>query len=201
MVNAVREYFWNIGQGIVTTYKGMRLTFRYFLKPAVTMRYPEERPVVPESHRGKHGYDEPACLLCGACVAACPVDCLVIEGMGKGKETLITEASVDYSKCLFCNLCAEACKTECIWLSEEYDLSSTERGGCVLKLIAEKTPAEIAAFEELLAKKEAEKKAKAAAAKAKAAEGQKTEPAAAAEGKTEAKAETKNETKNEEPQS
>lgn len=171
--NPVAAYFKDIWLGITTTFKGMKLTLRYFFKPKVTMRYPEEKPVVPASHRGVHKYIEEQCNLCMACVTACPVDCIIIEALGKGKDSLKKVYSVDYSKCMFCNLCCEACKSSCLFLTENYDIASAERDGCVLHFARTKGPEEIEAFMEKLKQKEAEKKAKAEAeAAAKAAAGE-----------------------------
>jgi NADH-quinone oxidoreductase subunit I len=158
--NPFVQYFADIWAGVATTYLGMRLTIGYFFGRKFTMLYPEERPVIPPGHRGLHGYDESKCILCQLCVTTCPVGCITLEAVGKGKDGMVTRYDVDYSACLFCNLCAEACPTKCVWLSEKYDLACGSRGECVLRLAHPKTDSEIAAHKDLLARKEAEKKAK-----------------------------------------
>jgi len=158
--NPFVQYFADIWAGVATTYLGMRLTLGYFFGRKFTMLYPEERPVIPPGHRGLHAYDESKCILCQLCVAACPVGCITLEAVGKGKDGMATRYDVDYSACLFCNMCAEACPTKCVWLSEKYDLACGSRGECVLRLARPKTDSEIAAHKDLLARKEAEKKAK-----------------------------------------
>lgn len=159
------EYFADIWAGIATTYVGMRLTLGYFFSKPVTMRYPEVRPEVPKGYRGLHGYNEEKCLVCRACEAACPVDAIVIEAAGKGKDALVTRFDVDYSKCLFCELCTIPCPSACIWMTEEYDLSRTAREDCTIHFARPKTAEEVAAHHAMLAQKEAEKKAKLEAAK------------------------------------
>jgi len=159
----LRQYFKDLWNGIITTWQGMTLTGWYLFKPKVTMRYPEEKPVIPPSHRGLHIYEENKCALCLGCVAACPVDCISIEALGKGKNRLILKFDIDYSKCLFCNLCCEACRPACLHLGPDYDLSSTTREGCVLHLARVKTEEEIEAHKKMLAAREAERKAKAEA--------------------------------------
>lgn len=166
MRQALKQYFSDIWLGISSTWKGMAVTIRYFFKPKVTMRYPEERPVIHEGHRGMHKYIEEKCNLCMACVNACPVDCILIEAVGKGKDSLKTTYNVDYSKCMFCNLCCEACRSSCLFLSEDYDMAAAEKAGCVIHFARTKSREEIEAFQEMLRQKEAEKKAKAEAAKA-----------------------------------
>jgi NADH-quinone oxidoreductase subunit I len=153
------QYFLDIWAGIATTYKGMRLTLTYFFRPKVTMRYPEERPVIHPGHRGIHGYKEEDCLLCRACEIACPVDCLVINALGRGKDKLILTFDIDYSKCLFCNLCCEACNPKCLFMTERYDMAATDHSACLINFARLKSEQEIRAYREALAKKEAEKKA------------------------------------------
>lgn len=163
---AITQYFRDIWLGISSTWKGMAITLRYFFKPKVTMKYPEEKPEIPAGHRGMHTYDEDKCNLCMACVNACPVDCIVIEAIGRGKDSMKKQYNIDYSKCMFCNLCCEACRTQCLFLGEHYDMAAAEKAGCLVHFARTKTPEELEAFAEQLRVKEEEKKAKAEAAKA-----------------------------------
>ncbi len=173
MSNAVKNntrgpmagYFSDLWAGIKTTYLGMRLTISYFFTTPITMKYPEEKPVIPPGHRGLHGFDEDKCTLCQMCVKNCPVECIEIEGLGRARDTFLLKYDVDYSKCLFCNICAEVCPTSCVYLTEKYNLASATRGECVLHLARPKTEAEIEEFKEKQAQKEAERKAKQAAEK------------------------------------
>jgi len=163
--NPLRQYFANIWSGIATTYIGMRLTIRYFFSKPVTMRYPEVRPEIPKGHRGLHKLSEEHCMVCKACSAACPVECIIIESIGKGKDSMLTRFDIDYSRCLFCELCTVPCPNACITMTEAYDLASASREACILPLARPKSEAEIAAHKAMLAQKEAEKKAKQEAAK------------------------------------
>ncbi len=156
----VAQYFADLRDGIVTTYAGMRLTLGYFFGKTFTMRYPEVRPEIPAGHRGIHAYVEPKCTVCFRCQNACPVSCIKIETLGRGKDVLLTGYEVDYSKCLFCNLCAEVCPTNCVWLTEKYNLACGTRGECTLQFARPKTDEEIEAHKALLAQREAERKAK-----------------------------------------
>lgn len=172
-------YFADLWAGIATTYLGMQLTLRYFFSPKITMMYPEERPVIPKSHRGLHAYDEAKCILCQLCVQTCPVSCITIESEGRGKDGLVKRYEVDYSRCLFCNLCAEVCPTKCVWLTEYYSLPRATRAECVLQFARPKSEADIAAWREAAARREAEKKAVAEKATAEKAAAEKpTEPGA-----------------------
>ena len=154
-----QRYFKDLWHGISSTWKGMALTGAYIFAPKATLRYPEERPIIPPTHRGLHEYGKDEYTLCMACVNICPVDCILIEAIGKGKDGLKLKYDIDYSKCLFCNLCCEVCKPEYINMGSSYDLSATSRDGCIVHFAREKTEADIAAHREVMAKKEAEKKA------------------------------------------
>ena len=156
----VARYFADIWAGIATTYLGMRITITYFFRKPVTMRYPEVRPVIPPSHRGVHAVDESKCVLCHLCARNCPVDCIVVEGLGRAKDSLVLRYDIDYSKCLFCNICAEVCPAQCIRLTERYNLACGSREACVLHLARPKTDEEIAQHKALLEQREAERKAK-----------------------------------------
>ena len=156
----VTQYFADIWAGIVTTYVGMGVTLTYLFRKPVTMRYPETQPVIPPGHRGLHDYVEPKCILCFRCQNVCPVGCIRIETLGRGKDALLTGYSVDYSKCLYCNMCAEICPTNCVWLTERYNLACGSRQDCVLQFARPKTEAEITEHKALLAQREAERKAR-----------------------------------------
>jgi NADH-quinone oxidoreductase subunit I len=181
----VARYFADLWAGIWTTLVGMKVTGRYLFRKPVTMRYPEERPVVPEGYRGIHALREDHCHVCQGCAKACPVACIIIESVGKGKDQLITKFQIDYSKCLFCDLCMQPCPTGSLHMTQTYDLASLTRAECVLDLMRPKSAEEIAAFQAALAAKEAEKKAK--------AEAEAAEKAAAAKAAAEKAAEEKKE--------
>ena len=156
----VGQYFSDLWAGIVTTYVGMKLTLGYMVSKPFTMQYPEVKPVIPPTHRGLHAIKDEDCTLCQMCVRTCPVDCISLEGLGRARDSLLLTYKVDYSKCLFCNLCAEACPTSCVRLTEKFNLASGARKDCILEIARPKSDDEIAAFNEKLAQKEAEKKAK-----------------------------------------
>lgn len=171
--NPVAQYFRNIYDAVATTLLGMRLTAGYLVGKPVTLQYPEVKPEVPPGARGLHKFIEEQCMSCQQCNKVCPVDCISLEFVGRGKDSMVTKYDIDYQRCLFCNLCCEVCPTEAVVMTENWDLASYDREGCVAHLARPKSEKEIEAFEAQLAAKEAEKKrklAEAAAAKKKAEE-------------------------------
>lgn len=185
----VKKYFDDLWLGLKSTAVGLRVSGRTMLERKVTMNYPEERPVVPMSHRGIHGYDEELCISCDMCANACPVSCIYIQSVGKGQDALMTQFDIDYTKCLFCDLCTPPCPTECIWMTQEYDLASYSKDDCIVNFATYKTEDRIEEHKEKLAKMEEEKKAKAAAKKAEAEAEKAKEEDATVEVKSEAEAE------------
>ena len=137
-----RGYFGNITDTVVSTAKGMALTFRYLFRKKVTVQYPEVRPQLDERYRGIHYLEQELCINCDKCAKACPVDCIYIEksaprkvdketGKATGGELL--RYAIDYQKCMFCGLCTEPCPTDCIHMGKNHDLSSYSREEMVVE--------------------------------------------------------------------
>ena len=134
-------YFGNIIAGIKTTAQGLKITGAYLGKnlksrgdDVFALQYPDEKLEIDKvTHRGIHEYDVDRCISCQLCAKACPVDCIYIESVGKGKPAIMTRFEIDYSKCLFCSLCVPPCPSECIVLGENYSLPGHSRDDMVVK--------------------------------------------------------------------
>lgn len=131
----VADYLATIWQAIKTTFVGMGITGRYLFKKPVTLQYPDEKPVVPDGYRGIHVYEIEKCIACDLCAAACPVDCICIESIGKGKTAQLTRYEIDYNRCMFCGLCVEPCPSGCIHLGKSFDLSQFASEGCSIDFV------------------------------------------------------------------
>lgn len=130
--NPVKQYFAGIWSAIVTSLKGMAITWDHMWRRPVTIQYPEQEIRPSPNFRGLHVYDIDNCDACYLCAKACPVQCLTLETEGKGKNAVVKRYTIDYSKCLFCNLCCEPCPTYAIYMGTEWDLSAISREGCVV---------------------------------------------------------------------
>ena len=92
------------------------------LQADVTVQYPEERALYPDTFRGRHrltlNQDDTAnCTACFLCAVACPADCIYIEA-GEHSETAIEKYAVRYEidtlRCIYCGLCVEACPCDAV---------------------------------------------------------------------------------------
>jgi NADH-quinone oxidoreductase subunit I len=106
--------------------KGMGVTFKEMLQPALTEDYPDTPPKFQERYRGVHvlqrdenGLEK--CVACFLCAAACPADCIYIEAAENtetvrisGGERYAKVYNIDYARCIFCGYCVEACPTDAI---------------------------------------------------------------------------------------
>jgi NADH-quinone oxidoreductase subunit I len=91
------------------------------LQAAVTIQYPEQRAVYPDTFRGRHRLtlnenDTANCTACFLCATACPAECIYIEA---GEDlTSIEKYAVRYEidtlRCIYCGLCVEACPCDAI---------------------------------------------------------------------------------------
>lgn len=98
-----------------------RLGFARSLEAAVTVQYPEQRAVYPDTFRGRHRLtlnadDTANCTACFLCATACPADCIYIEA-GENLtaiEKFAVRYEIDTLRCIYCGLCVEACPCDAI---------------------------------------------------------------------------------------
>jgi NADH-quinone oxidoreductase subunit I len=116
--------------------KGMGVTFKEMLQPAVTEDYPDAPAIFQERYRGVHvlqrdenGLEK--CVACFLCAAACPSNCIYIEaaenaeqGRISGGERYASVYNIDYSRCIFCGYCVEACPTDAITHGHLFEIAS-----------------------------------------------------------------------------
>jgi NADH-quinone oxidoreductase subunit I len=116
--------------------KGMSVTFKEMMSPAVTENYPDEPPKFQERYRGVHVLrrDEEGmekCVACFLCAAACPANCIYIEAADNTAEKRISGGeryakvyNIDYNRCIFCGYCVEACPTDAITHGHGFEIAS-----------------------------------------------------------------------------
>jgi len=116
--------------------KGMSVTFKEMLSPAVTECYPDEPAKFQERYRGAHILERDEngmekCVACFLCAAACPSNCIYIEAAENTAEHRISGGeryakvyNIDYTRCIFCGYCVEACPTDAIVHGHGFELAS-----------------------------------------------------------------------------
>ena len=100
-MSALKQYFQNISDGVTSTYKGMMVTLRAFLKTQgirkvrggydygagpVTISYPEVKDDIPLNSRNRLFMHQEGCISCNQCAVVCPVECITIESRKKTAE-------------------------------------------------------------------------------------------------------------------
>jgi NADH-quinone oxidoreductase subunit I len=126
---------------VLAPLKGLGVTLRTMLaEPKVTVQFPEERLNLSPRYRGMHElrlYEDGSevCVGCSLCAAACPADCIFVEGAeeaDEGRERYARQYMINYSRCIFCGYCVEACPVDAIGMTKVMqDLTMTNRWSAV----------------------------------------------------------------------
>jgi NADH-quinone oxidoreductase subunit I len=112
---------------------GMALTFRYMLKPKVTLNYPYEKGFLSHRFRGEHALrryanGEERCIACKLCEAICPAQAITIEAEPRSDGSRrTTRYDIDMTKCIYCGFCEEACPVDAIVEGPNYEFATETR--------------------------------------------------------------------------
>ena len=134
-------------EGAMSLLRGMGITFRYLFRKPITIQYPEERASILLRFRGRlvlpidpeKGADR--CTACKICARTCPnhsIEIVKETGPDGAQRPRPAKYLYNVGSCMFCNLCVEACPFFAIVMSDDYELATTEKGGLVMDLVAEK---------------------------------------------------------------
>jgi NADH-quinone oxidoreductase subunit I len=114
-------------------FEGMMLTFRYMLKPKVTINYPFEKGPLSPRFRGEHALrrypnGEERCIACKLCEAICPAQAITIEAEPRADGSRrTTRYDIDMTKCIYCGFCQEACPVDAIVEGPNFEFAAETR--------------------------------------------------------------------------
>lgn len=131
-MQAITNYFRSLL--LVELFKGMGVTWKYFLKPKYTLRYPEEKTPKSNRFRGLHALrrypnGEERCIACKLCEAVCPALAITIDSEQREDGTRrTTRYDIDLFKCIYCGFCEESCPVDSIVETDFSEYHFEERG-------------------------------------------------------------------------
>lgn len=180
-MGSVKEYFSNLGSGIMSLLKGLSVTGKEFVTPKITETYPDNRDNLPVAPRFRAVleliYDAEGnhrCIACGTCERVCPNSTISLaistrETWDGKKKKHLDKYIYDLGSCTLCNLCVDKCPTDALRFSNDFEQATFTRSKLVKQLNYLPDKPEPEPSEEEKARILAEREAKLAAAKAAAA--------------------------------
>ncbi|MGH2773789.1 MAG: NuoI/complex I 23 kDa subunit family protein, partial [Actinomycetota bacterium] len=117
--------------------KGLGITLRHLVTPAVTMEYPDVHDTLPPRSRGVIALKTENCTVCMLCARECPDWCIYIEGHKEAREpaaegkrakkfNVLDRFAIDYALCMYCGICVEVCPYDALFWSPEFEYSTTD---------------------------------------------------------------------------
>ena len=138
---------------MLASVKGMVVTLMSTLKgfrAPVTRQYPTTSTPVKPRFMGfpaltwDGAVSEPYCTACMVCIRNCPTLCMSatmidnpLQKEGKSTRRKIVETfEINLNRCILCGICVDVCNFDAIVMSHEHELSTYERNGDRVDLIA-----------------------------------------------------------------
>src|SRR2546429_3903217 len=117
--------------------KGMSVTMRTMLKPAITTQYPHVKPDLPPRTRGVIALKEENCTVCMLCSRECPDWCIYIDshkdvmppktaGARARTRNVLDRFAIDYALCMYCGICVEVCPFDALFWSPHFEYSTDD---------------------------------------------------------------------------
>jgi len=108
--------------------KAMWMAFSNLFRQPVTKKYPFEATYIPSDFRGEIKYNEPNCIFCLKCEAACPPGAIIFDQSRRdGKYKYHYNPYL----CIYCGECVRACpepgKDGALWQDSNQVNSSSDK--------------------------------------------------------------------------
>ena len=111
--------------------KGLGVTLKTMLRPAVTQQYPHVKPKLPPRSRGVIALKQENCTVCYKCARECPDWCIYIDAHkethepasgGRARSVKVLDRfAIDYALCMYCGICVEVCPFDALFWSPEFE--------------------------------------------------------------------------------
>lgn len=130
---------------LIELFRGLAVTWKYFLAPKITIEYPEEKTPMSPRFRGHHALrrypnGEERCIACKLCEAVCPANAITIASEEREDGTRrTTQYDIDMFKCIYCGFCEEACPVDAVVETRVFEYHFEEPGQQIMtkdKLLA-----------------------------------------------------------------
>lgn len=125
----------NIIGGIWSLIKGLAITLKYHLKPAITLQYPTQKQAMSECFRGLVDLRREKCITCYQCVKICPTACLAITHKEADKKKSLETFKYNMELCCFCGLCQQVCPTSAVYMNKIYEIGVYDRNKLYIDLL------------------------------------------------------------------
>jgi len=114
--------------------KGLMVTLKNFLRPPVTLQYPEEKLITSRRIRGNElVWWVGKCTGCATCAKSCPQGNIeIVTHAGPENNYIVDKFEVDTGRCMFCGLCVESCPYDALFMGRGYERATYRRRELVL---------------------------------------------------------------------
>lgn len=142
----MKKYFTDIFSGIWNLLKGLNVTRKVLVSPAVTQCYPEKRDELKPQARFRaeltmphNENNEHKCTACGICAMNCPNQTIAVtknkitDENGKPK-IILDKYTYDLGSCIFCGLCTRVCPQGAIEFTNNFEHAVFTRSKLVKQL-------------------------------------------------------------------